>query len=399
MSPRSHDHSLRHALGAPGSVLRATAALLLATAPLLRATAPLLLATASIGACSGEIGSRLSLNVTDASGAGGQQDASGAGGFEPGDDAGTGGTQQCAGVENEATKIPVSMFIAVDKSGSMEDSNKWNNAKSAFSKFFVDPAADSLNVALRFWPDAGCDTSCNVATCAMPQAPLGSLADQAHEQALVNLFNAKTPGGPTPMDAALAGATEWAIEQQAQAGTSEKVVVVLVTDGEPNGCNENINAIAKHAENAYAKAQILTFAVGMQGSNEAQMDVIAKAGMTTAGFFIGNGNAEAELLLALKAIQESIVACSYTMPISDDPDQVVDPAQVNLSYTPGDGGATVDFTQVASENACAGGQEAWYYDDPNAPTAIVLCPAACEKVQADDAAKIKVVLGCATKVK
>ncbi len=356
------------------------------------------LLAATVGACVTDATSLLIVGNHGGDGSGG--DASvGVGGFDPGDSAGAGGVQACAGVENEATKIPVSMFIAVDKSGSMDDDGKWDDAKSAFLKFFADPAADSLNVALRFWPDAGCDSnSCNVDACATPQVELGPLADPAHEAALTQLFNDKDPGGPTPMDAALAGAAQWAVMHQTTVGSAEKVVVVLVTDGEPNGCDEGINAISKHASDAFADKEILTFAVGLDGSNEAQMDTIAKAGMSEKGFYIGNGNAEAELLLALKKIQASIVACTYTMPVSPEPDQVIDPTQVNLSYTPGDGGATADFKQVASEGACGGAEDAWYYDDPTEPSSIHLCPAACTKVQGDEAAKIKLVLGCATKV-
>ena len=35
------------------------------------------------------------------------------------------------------------------------------------------------------------------------------------------------------------------------------------------------------------------------------------AGHTDKGFLIGNGNAEADLLAALKKIQDSVVACTY----------------------------------------------------------------------------------------
>src|SRR5262249_4506680 len=140
--------------------------------------------------------------------------------------------------------------------------------------------------------------------------------------------------GNTPMSAALGGAEQWAVNYQSSGKGAEKVVVILVTDSEPNGCDNNINDIAQLAANAYSAKEILTFAVGLQDSNEGSMNTIATAGNTQKGFFIGNGNAEADLLAALKAIQKNIVACTFAMPQPDDPSKPVDPKKVNVNYTP-----------------------------------------------------------------
>ena len=323
----------------------------------------------------------------------------GAGGFNPtGGSTGSGGFEECAQASEEATLVPVNMFIAVDKSGSMDDDNKWSNAEAAFVAFFQDPAADSLRVALRFWPDSGCDDdSCSTDTCSQPQVDIGPLSDPAHEQALISAFGSKSPDGLTPMSAALAGACKWAKEYQTAKEGTEKVVVVLVTDGEPTACEEDINSIAAYASEAYASAEVLTFAVGLQGSNESQMDVIAQAGNTQQGFFIGNGNAQADLLAALKAIQQTTVACSFAMPESPDPNAALDPEQVNVTYAGSGGGDAQVIKQVGSQAEC-GADGGWYYDDPTDPAIIELCESTCDAVQADDGAKIQIVLGCATQV-
>ncbi len=67
---------------------------------------------------------------------------------------GTGGQEACAQATAEAKLIPLSIFIAVDKSGSMISDNKWDNVKSAFTQFFLEPNAAGIGVALRFWPDS-----------------------------------------------------------------------------------------------------------------------------------------------------------------------------------------------------------------------------------------------------
>jgi hypothetical protein len=38
----------------------------------------------------------------------------------------------------------------------------------------------------------------------------------------------------------------------------------------------------------------------------------------------------------------------------------------------------------------------WYYDNPAAPTKVILCPATCMTVQADSNAKVDVQFGCDT---
>ena len=309
----------------------------------------------------------------------------------------------CATTSQEATLTPVNMLIMFDRSGSMNQNNKWPNTTAALNAFFQDPGTAGLRIALRFFPDdqpaAGCNNqACSIPACAQVLVGLAPVtADpaptDAQEAALVSAVSGHAPGngGGTPMYAALAGAEQWA-DNLAVASPAEKVVVVLVTDGMPNGCNEDINAISQLAADALAQHAVLTYAVGLEGSATAQMNQIATAGGTSAGIFIGSGNAQAELLAALKAIQGSQVSCQFQMPQSQT-GTPVDPSKVNVNYTPG-GGAMQTVGQVASAAECVNG--GWYYDNPTAPTTITLCPTTCATVQADKDAKIQVLLGCAT---
>jgi hypothetical protein len=355
---------------------------------------------ATAAACSGEAGDGGEGATSKTSGnSGAQVGATGSGGDPILTTSiasnGSGPGPSCAESSETATLVPVNMFITVDKSGSMDDNNKWVNAEAAFDAFFADPAAASLRVALRFWPDDGCDdNSCNTDICSQPLVDIGPLSDPAHVQNLVDAFASRDPGGLTPTSAALAGATKWATNYTTMVEGTEKVVVILVTDGEPTACNEDINAIAAYASDAYATAGVPTFAVGMVGSNEAQMDIIAQAGNTGEGIFIGNGNAQADLLAALKAIQASQVSCVFAMP-EGVPGKPLDPEKVNVNYT---AGGTVDpqtIGQVADEASC-GANGGWFYDDPADPAIITLCPSTCAAVQADEAAKIEIIVGCDT---
>jgi hypothetical protein len=196
------------------------------------------------------------------------------------------------------------------------------------------------------------------------------------------------------MSAVLGGAAKWATEYGKARGGAEKVVIVLLTDGEPNGCDGDIDHIAAEAEAAFASAGVLTYAVGLAGSNQGTMDAIAKGGHTDAGFFIGNGNAQADLLAALEQIRRTSVTCEFAMPESTT-GEAIDAKLVNVSYTPSAGGDAQTLGQVPDAAACSGGG-GWYYDDPLSPTKITLCPTTCSTVQIDQGAKMQILLGCTT---
>jgi hypothetical protein len=330
-------------------------------------------------------------------GEGGQGGIEGLGGM--GGSSMTGGFEECAKASEAATKLPLNMFIAIDKSGSMNENNKWNNAEAAFLAFFQDPEnqAAKINVALRFWPDGNCNAdSCDINACSKAQVDIGPLSDAAHVQDLVSLYKSKAPDGNTPMYAALGGAAKWGIEN-AQAGEgASATVIVFVTDGEPNGCDENIDHIASHAANAFMTANVPTFAVGLAGSAESDMQKIATAGNTNKPFLIGNAGAEQELAAALKEIQKATLACVFAMPEPTGSDPI-DKDLVNISYT-ATGAAATTIGKVDNAAGCdAAGGSGWYYDDNEKPSVIQLCPTLCDHVQADEGGKIEIVLGCDTK--
>jgi hypothetical protein len=232
--------------------------------------------------------------------------------------------------------------------------------------------------------------------------PIGQLSGDpaptdVQEGLLVSAIGNSAPGGMgggTPIFAALDGALRWAAAYKASV-PDENTVVIFVTDGLPNGCDEDINNIAGLASSALASSGVTTYAIGLEGSSEMQMNQIAQAGGTGMGIFIGNSaNAEQDLLNALNAIRGENLSCDFPMPQPVDPSMPIDPERVNVTYTAGNGVAAT-FPQVVDANACAN-NNSWYYDNPVAPTRIHLCPTACERVRNDPGAHIKILIGCAT---
>lgn len=353
---------------------------------------------ALVVACSDDSGSDSSGGVGAGSGTG--ADGSGAdgsgGGLLVGGNGNTGGNgfEECEGIDEEATLVPVNMFLTFDKSGSMDDNNKWNNATGALGSFFGDPQAAGIRVALRFFPhdQPTSNCGCNIDSCANMLVPLGELtADPAptdtQEQALNGAIASTSPGGNTPMYAALAGVIQ-AAQTQLAAAPNETAVAIIVTDGEPNGCNEDVDDIAALAAAGLASG-VTTFSIGLAGSNESLMHDIALQGGSTSAFIIGNGNTSAELLAAFQAIQEASVRCDFVVPETSADGQEINPDLVNVVFN----GETVP--QVASVDDCGWGP-GWYYDDPSDPANIHLCPAFCMTAQADEDAEINLKFGCGT---
>jgi hypothetical protein len=323
----------------------------------------------------------------------------------------------CADDNRKAGLTPVNMLVMFDRSGSMHDviqgsnpqQTRWQAASTALKAFFQDSGSAGLNVALRFFPHdqpaAGCHNSqCNATACSRELVAIGQLLDMAaptdaHEQALVTAVNGATPAprgsnnsGGTPTFAALSGAEMWATAYQA-AHTGERTVVVFVTDGQPNGCNENANQIAALAGAAKTSHNVLTYAIGISDEvDEGILDPIAVAGGTTEAIMIADGNAQTALLTALQNIRGQVMGCNFTMPEARDPSRPININKVNVNYASG-GGAPTTLGGVASATDCGPGG-GWYYDNPTTPTQITLCPATCSVVQADSSAEISIVLGC-----
>jgi von Willebrand factor type A domain len=346
----------------------------------------------------------------DGAGAGGDGNAgSGAstgdgGGFVGSGGSGSGGFDACASAAVEGDRIPVQMYIMFDKSGSMLDDQKWAGATAALTAFFQDDDSAGLNVALRFFPDdapvAGCnENACNANACATPLVEVGELNalpahSDPHQAALVEAVQSKSPGGQTPMYAALAGATSWATSI---ASEDLRTAVVIVTDGEPNGCNEDTVAIAQLAADAFAGSDVITYAIGMQGADIAQLDQIAQAGGSSDAFVIGQGSVNKDLVAAFESIGTEAIACTMALPESAVVGEEVEPSEVNVAYTPGGSDNSEAIGQVPSAAECGGG--GWFYDDPSDPLTIELCPSTCDEIQGDPNAKLEIVLGCKTVLK
>lgn len=337
------------------------------------------------------------------------------------------GACKCASTSVTAAKVPLDMYILFDQSGSMSDKvtggTKWDVIKSALTTFVQSPGAAGMRVGIGYFPltttsgssgtgggsgfcipfltcgggSGSGTTSCNWQDYASPDVGIDLLPGVA--TAIVNSLNAHGPGGNTPTYPALQGAYSYATIW-ATANPNRKTIVVLATDGDPNGCAtppNDVNDISSQLV-APARAQnpsLLTFVVGV-GSSLTSLNQIASSGGTGQAFIVDTAGADpgGQFLAAMQAIEGSAaLGCEYSIP--SPPSGPPDYGKVNVQFTPPNGSPTL-LKKVQDVQSCTAATGGWHYDDNSAPTKIILCDSSCSAIQSFSGAKVEVELGCAS---
>lgn len=355
----------------------------------------------------------------------------GAGGSGNGASNGSGGA--CVSTNKTAELRPLDIYVMLDQSGSMMgyvDTSKfdtcadaamnggiipierWKNVTAALNGFMTDPNSAGINVGLGFFPpfqeqlpgQTKCqDNACDINEYVTPEVPIGALPGNATPIASALDFT-PCPCNGTPMSAGLQGAVKYA-QQRAAANPDHIVVVVLATDGEPKGnCSgapddgQNYPPPVEVASGAFkGSPSIPVYVIGV-GNQLSFLDAVAAAGGTSKAFLMdGNQGTQDAFVKALNDIRGKALSCEIPIP-QPPPGETLDPNKVNIVYKPSDGSPEVTFTKAADPSICAQVPGSWYYDDPSAPTQVILCPEACATIKADAAAQLNVGFGCASVV-
>jgi hypothetical protein len=356
-----------------------------------------------------------------ASGAGGSGAGNpGSGGFTGPGGSGSGGMENCAAETFPGVEVPLDIHIMLDKSASMQDSNKWTNVITALNTFVSDAHSDGIGVGVAFFPTdasvpppSGCDPamdmcgeygpcvpilnicsggfggdSCVPADYAVPVLAIEELPGAAG--ALQSTFGSTSPDGDTtPTGKALAGARIYATDWAA-AHPTHLTYILFATDGEPTGCGGDAQAEAAAA--AAATPPVKTFVIGV-GSQLTFLNAVAAAGGTGQAYLVDSSAGTTQEFLDALAEIRNTGACKFQIPppTMGTPDYGL----VNVTIAdPNDPDNTITVPKVSGPGACtsAGG---WYYDDETNPTYIELCPATCEEVQSGGL-QVEVEIGCET---
>lgn len=252
--------------------------------------------------------------------------------------------------------------------------------------------------------------SCTLEDYATPAVPLRVLPDGRQEMldsldtSYVDFFST------TPTHVALEGAFEQ-VRSWREANADKRSVVVLATDGIPEGCetllepdaaNTTLNVLQTGADDG-----VSTFVIGVLPEDDDtidglaeqialqtdSLDAMASAGATEAPILVrANVNTTEAFLEALDRVRTVALPCDYALP-SDTRDF----NRVNVELTAA--GELDALPKVDNRAACRGA--GWYYDsdetaEEDTPTRVVLCPTSCEAAKASTAERVDVVLGCPT---
>jgi hypothetical protein len=339
------------------------------------------------------------------------------------------GDAGCATASAQARRQPVYLLFVLDGSGSMKSDNKWTAVVPALQSIFgeMKQAADpGVAAGLVVFSDTIDSTGGSGPYPSKVDVPI-AFVDAAHESAL----DARLMGMPqngTPTHAALTGGYGDLEGYQAAAPVQPggKKVLVLITDGVPSDDCVSIPLLTTYSTNACVEeaatklkaaspqGPVQTFVVGVgdfvsssffgtTGIDPSFLGNLAQAGGTGASacnpnetqattdlcyFEIDPSQAQTATALqqkfeaALNAIRGEVVSCTF--PLQSSNLAQIDPQHVNVE---------VNGTTVLQD-----AKNGWTYDDPGAPTAIVLHGAACTSAETDVSAKVSIVLGCATQI-
>lgn len=332
----------------------------------------------------------------------------------------------CATAAAGTSTDPVVLEFVLDGSGSMDSDNKWTAAVQALNAVFDDFLAKNdpkVAVGLIVFEDSNDPTNGNgpypSTIDVYPQ-----LVNASQHTALTNRINNTNASGGTPTYTALSGGYNTMLNYKAvppapPADQSRKVVI-LMSDGVPNGGSTEQAQCVNAAKNALAlpspKGPIKTFSVGIgpfPGSafsyDPKFMGDLAVAGGTRASpqcnpaatnigqvchFQITpNGKPLAQLkqefINALNRIRGIAVGCEFNIVFDEEAGDSIDPTKINVVWTDGTGKQNV----IPQDDA-----DGWSYDDPTDPKKVILNGQSCGDVSADLGASVQIVIGCPTQV-
>lgn len=337
----------------------------------------------------------------------------------------------CGGTSLQAELRTVNLLLVIDKSGSMTDplgdADKWTAMKSALATA-LGRVAGEMNFGLELFPYSlsetipldgctargdCCDIPDSDAAVVVPVRP-GTTA--AHE--ISSQLEVASPGGGTPTAKALANALDY-FTNGAGAALQGNNYVLLATDGGPN-CNTSLTCDAGtcttnldgtpcgggnccrdsdthdqclddgsviDALHALHEAGIPTFVVGLPGTDqyaEYLNNFATEGGEAQSGdtkyYAVSQSQGVQGLTDVFDTITTQLVR-SCDIPLDVPPTKA---SLVNVA---------IDCDVVAPMSSDGSG---WHFDDPNAPTEVILDGPVCDRLQTDGARRVDVIFGCPT---
>jgi hypothetical protein len=226
------------------------------------------------------------------------------------------------------------------------------------------------------------ETSCKASDYQKLAVPFGVLPD--HARAVLDSLASQKPTGETPTGAAIRAACELGVAHRKEA-PGRITSILLVTDGEPKAplsapdCDPTLADAVEAAQECSDRTGLPVYVLGV-GPSLTNLNQIAQAGGTESAYLADLDNRE-QVLNALGRIRIAAqIPCGFELQQTG--------AAGALNYQ----ASTVAYVdsacsyagiaRVESPGVCDEGARGYYFDDPDAPTRIDLCPATCAEVRA-----------------
>ena len=319
----------------------------------------------------------------------------------------------CATNTQPVTRLPAYLLFLLDRSGSMDEDNKWVSVQAAMKSVYQsihDSMDSNIGVGLILFPADGNESG---------PYPGGkdvfvNYVNDPQLAALITRVSDPTAGS-TPTWEAMNGA--YSELENLVVGDplpkNGKKVLVLATDGQPNDSSKDyVGLVTKEATlTDPTKGPISTFVVGIGDLGaDGEVDPTWLGPLAVAGGTAPSGCNPSEttditkmchyqvepgsktvaqltqdFVNAFNHIRASASACELSLSANNPAN--ADPTNVNVVID--DGNGNISLVKQDPQNG-------WTYDDPSNPTKVILHGQACQDAISDVTGQVEVVLGCKT---
>lgn len=320
------------------------------------------------------------------------------------------GSTSCASASAAGELQQLALAFAFDVSGSMgkgdepyhDKALKWDPIVAASKAFFDSDDIARVSASLVFFPTEDEDDRCDAESYANPDVPLTQLPSNEFSDAIDAVAPASEEDwrGGTPTLAVIRATIDY-VRELRDAGSTARHAIVLVTDGTPQGCDDEDDSVEAVAEAvAAANADIPTYVIGVANpitddepnppDNVSSLNQIAESGGTETAFLVDTGSPTdtiAKFSEIIQSIRSQGLSCEVTIPPPPN-GMTFDQDMVNVSLTIDDEAHPLGYSALCSE------PEAWHFDDEAAPTRIVLCDDTCALTKSSAEPSLQVEFGC-----
>ena len=298
--------------------------------------------------------------------------------------------EECAELSEQAEPVPVpaDIIVVVDNSGSMSfEASEVQARLNDFSAQIIASGVDVRVVLISSYPDEG------NGICIDPPLGGGGCPDADDAPPLFTHVDRKVSSHDA-WEQLLDTHAEWSGVVRPEAIKHVVVVTDDTSDLEVQEFTDGLAAlqpgmmpIVHHSVVCHSDCE------SAAGIGERYIDLSTQTGGVAADLCNQDFQAVFDALTT-EVIGGSTLSCEFELPTLPG-GMELDPNEVNVELHDEMGGVH-PIGWVESLEDCDAVADGWYYDDPNAPTMIIMCPQTCDSFQDAGAASVQIELGCAT---